>query len=208
MTLISRRGTCAARAGQAPAQERCNVGDRHEETPIMNNKPLEPNEPVLLALVDAVTAWQSALEQTLAASGLNYAKWLLLRAIRQNAFVRHEPLVGAMLIDAACSERLLSDLLRDGWIECADSDAAPHICTTAEGRLERVWQAVKALHSVSVSPFNSQERVALGTLLQRMKLTLSDHSERRSRSTTNEPAAALVCASRSSCTGTSRPACA
>ncbi|CAG2128493.1 MarR family transcriptional regulator [Cupriavidus numazuensis] len=174
----------------------------------MHTKPLEPNEPVVLALVDAVTAWQRALEQTLAASGLNYAKWLLLRAIRQNIFVRHEPLAGAMLIDAACSERLLSDLQGDGWIEYSGSAAAPQICAAAEGRLERVWQAVKALHSVSVSPFSSQERAALGTLLQRMKLTLSDHSERRNRSTTTEPTAMVVCTSRASCTGTSQPACA
>ncbi|ODV42231.1 MarR family transcriptional regulator [Cupriavidus sp. UYMMa02A] len=148
----------------------------------MQTKPLEPNEPVVLALVDAVTAWQGALEQTLSASGLNYAKWLLLRAIRQNAFVRHEPLASALLIDGACAERLLGELQRDGWVECSDP-AMPRISAAAESRVERVWQAVKALHSVSVSPFNSQERVALGTLLQRMKLTLSDHSARRSRTT-------------------------
>jgi len=147
----------------------------------MQPKPLEPNEPVVLALIDAVTAWQAALEQTLSASGLNYAKWLLLRAIRHNSFVRHAPLPGPMLIDIAQSERMLDELRQEGWVEYSDA-AAPAIAEGAHGRLERLWQAVKALHSVSVSPFSSQERVALGSLLQRMKLTLHDHSERRSRS--------------------------
>jgi len=147
----------------------------------MQSKPLEPNEPVVLALVDAVTAWQGALEQTLSVSGLSYTKWLLLRAIRQNAFVRHQPFLGAMPIDVACSERLLSELAQDGWVEYSDT-VAPRIAEAASTRLERAWQAVKALHSVSVAPFSSQERVALGSLLQRMQLTLSDHSARRSRS--------------------------
>lgn len=152
----------------------------------MHTKPLEPNEPVVLALVDAVMAWQGALEQTLSTSGLNYGKWILLRAICQNAFVRHEPLAGAMLIDAACAERMLNELHDDGWVEYAGT-GTPRISAAAEGRVERVWGAVKALHSVSVSPFSSHERVALGTLLQRMKLTLSDHSARRSRGTASEP---------------------
>ena len=152
----------------------------------MHTKPLEPNEPVVLALVGAVMAWQAALEQTLSASGLNYGKWILLRAIWQNAFVRHEPLAGTMLIDVASSERMLGELHDDGWVEYS-STGAPRIPAAAEHRVERVWGAVKALHSVSVSPFNSHERVALGTLLQRMKLTLSDHSARRSRGTAAEP---------------------
>jgi hypothetical protein len=167
----------------------------------MHTKPLEPNEPVVLALVDAVIAWQGALEQTLSASGLNYGKWLLLRAIRQNTFVRHAPLAAAMLIDAACAERMLGELHRDGWVEYSDT-AAPRISAAAEGRIERAWQAVKALHSVSVAPFNSQERVALGTLLQRMKLTLSDHSARRSRSAAAEPVAVPPAASRAGAAGT------
>ncbi|CAG9172648.1 hypothetical protein LMG23992_02289 [Cupriavidus laharis] len=175
----------------------------------MQTKPLEPNEPVVLALVDAVTAWQGALEQTLSASGLNYAKWLLLRAIRQKAFVRHEPLVGAMLIDAACTERLLSELQHDGWVEYSDT-TAPQISAGAKDRVERVWQAVKALHSVSVSPFNTQERVALGTLLQRMKLTLSDHTARRSRRPATEPVAVPAGASHAAPAGTgaTQPLCA
>lgn len=154
----------------------------------MHTKPLEPNEPVVLALIEAVMAWQGALEQTLSASGLNYGKWVLLRAIWQNAFVRHEPLAGALLIDVASSERMLGELHDDGWVEYS-STGAPRIPAAAEARVERVWGAVKALHSVSVSPFNSHERVALGTLLQRMKLTLSDHSARRSRGTAAEPIA-------------------
>ncbi len=85
----------------------------------MQPRPLEPSEPVVLALVDAVTAWQSALEQTLCASGLNYAQWLLLRAIRQDAFVRGSPLTGPMPIDVARSETMLDELQRDGWIEYA-----------------------------------------------------------------------------------------
>ncbi len=152
----------------------------------MHTKPLEPNEPVVLALVDAVIAWQGALEQTLSTSGLNYGKWVLLRAIWQNVFVRNEPLAGVMLIDAACAERMLGGLHNAGWVEYS-ATGAPRISAAAEGRVERVWGAVKALHSVSVAPFNSHERVALGTLLQRMKLTLSDHSARRSRGAASEP---------------------
>ncbi|WER44583.1 MarR family transcriptional regulator [Cupriavidus sp. WKF15] len=167
----------------------------------MHSKPLEPNEPVVLALMDAVTAWQGALEQTLSASGLNYGKWLLLRAIMQNAFVRHEPLAGVMPIDAARAEHMLGELQRDGWIEYSDS-GAPRISAAAEGRVERVWQAVKALHSVSVSPFSSHERVALGALLQRMKLTLSDHSARRSRNPANEPVTLHTAAGRVGAGGT------
>lgn len=146
----------------------------------MQPRPLEPNEPVVLALVDAVTAWQEALEQTLSASGLNYAKWLLLRAIRQGAFVRGSPLPGAMRIDVAQSEQMLRDLERDGWIEYGDAPH-PRVADAAASRLERTGQALSALHSVSVAPFSSQERVALGSLLERMKITLSDHTTRQIR---------------------------
>ena len=135
----------------------------------MQPRPLEPNEPVVLALVDAVTAWQDALEQTLSASGLTYAKWLLLRAIRRGHFVRGAPLPGAMPIDVPQSELLLHELRRDGWIEYAEA-IAPRISDTAASRLERASQALSALHSVSVAPFSPQERVALGSLLERMKI--------------------------------------
>ncbi|WP_042885022.1 hypothetical protein [Cupriavidus necator] len=167
----------------------------------MQPRPLEPNEPVVLALVDAVTAWQEALEQTLSASGLNYAKWLLLRAIRQGAFVRGSPLPGTMRVDVAQSEQMLQDLERDGWIEYADA-LHPHIADAAASRLERTGQALSALHSVSVAPFSSQERVALGSLLERMKITLSDHTTRQIRVGTEaarheKPAAAPA----ATCTG-------
>ncbi|MCY1351030.1 hypothetical protein D9M68_608040 [compost metagenome] len=146
----------------------------------MQPRPLEPNEPVVLALVDAVTAWQDALEQTLSASGLTYAKWLLLRAIRRGNFVRGAPLPGALPIDTPQSELLLHELRRDGWIEYAEA-TTPRISDTATSRLERVSQALSALHSVSVAPFSSQERVALGSLLERMKIRLNDHTTRQIR---------------------------
>ncbi|WP_354684866.1 MarR family transcriptional regulator [Cupriavidus necator] len=161
----------------------------------MQPRPLEPNEPVVLALVDAVTAWQDALEQTLSASGLNYAKWLLLRAIRRGAFVRGSTLPGAMPIDATRSELLLAELERDGWIEYSDN-LPPRIAESAAGRLERASQALSALHSVSVAPFNSQERVALGSLLERMKITLSDHTTRQIRvggEAQDKPATPVTC---------------
>jgi hypothetical protein len=158
-------------------------GKPKQETPFMQPRPLEPSEPVVLALVDAVTAWQSALEQTLCASGLNYAQWLLLRAIRQDAFVRGSPLTGPMPIDVARSETMLDELQRDGWIEYADTQA-PRIADSAASRLQRTAQALSALHSVSVAAFSSQERVALGSLLERMKTTLSDHTTRQVRAGT------------------------
>ena len=48
----------------------------------MQPKALDIHEPVVLALVDAVTAWQGALDQTLRVAGLTYPEWLLLQAIR------------------------------------------------------------------------------------------------------------------------------
>ncbi|AQV93624.1 MarR family transcriptional regulator [Cupriavidus necator] len=149
----------------------------------MQPRPLEPSEPVVLALVDAVTAWQSALEQTLRASGLDYAQWLLLRAIRQGAFVRGTPLAGLMPIDVARSETMLDELRRDGWIEYAGTQA-PRIAESAASRLQRTAQALSALHSVSVAPFSSQERAALGSLLERMKTTLDGHTARQVRAGT------------------------
>ncbi|WP_432259856.1 MarR family winged helix-turn-helix transcriptional regulator [Cupriavidus sp. TMH.W2] len=146
----------------------------------MQPRPLEPSEPVVLALIDAVTAWQGALNQTLRTSGLNYAQWLLLRAIRHGAFVRGAPLAGPMPIDAARSETMLDELQRDGWIEFAATEA-PRIAEGAANRLQRAAQALSALHSVSVAAFSSQERAALGSLLERMKTTLNGHTSRQIR---------------------------
>ncbi|QET02023.1 MULTISPECIES: MarR family transcriptional regulator [Cupriavidus] len=146
----------------------------------MQPKALETNEPVVLALVDAVTAWQAALEQTLSVSGLTYSKWLLLRAIGQERLARAQPFHGAVFMDIARTEALLSELHDDGWIEFAETGNAC-IAPAARARFDRAAQAVKALHSVSVGHLNSEERAALGGLLQRMTGTLHDHAERRSR---------------------------
>jgi DNA-binding MarR family transcriptional regulator len=146
----------------------------------MQPRPLEPNEPVVLALIEAVTAWQGALDQTLRASGLSYPQWLLLRAIHQEAFMRGAPLAGPMRIDAAQSETMLDELRQDGWIEYTGTQA-PHIAERATGRLQRTAQALSALHSVSVAAFSSQERAALGSLLDRMKSTLNGHTSRQVR---------------------------
>lgn len=154
----------------------------------MQRKPLEPSEPVVLALIDAVTAWQDALEQSLRASGLTYAQWLLLRAIRQGAFVRGLPLPGTMPIDAVQADEMLEQLQRDGWIAYAE-DLAPQIAEGAVKRLERAAQAISALHSVSVAAFSSQERAALASQLERMKTTLNDHTTRQIRVGTEKPAA-------------------
>ncbi|AOY93672.1 hypothetical protein BKK79_19070 [Cupriavidus sp. USMAA2-4] len=146
----------------------------------MPSSALEASEPLILALTDAMTAWQGALELTLSAAGLSYVKWLLLRAIARGNFTRGAALCGPVLIDPPWSERLLRELRDDGWLSFAGSEA-PRIRTDAEDRVRRVWQAVKALHSVSVAPFNAQERVALGSLLERMKGTLHDHTGRQRR---------------------------
>ncbi|CAG9178015.1 hypothetical protein LMG32289_03970 [Cupriavidus pampae] len=146
----------------------------------MQPKALETNEPVVLALVDAVTAWQAALEQTLSVSGLTYTKWLLLRAIGQERLTRAQPFQGTVYIDSARTEALLADLHAEGWIEFAET-GAPCIAPAARPRFERAAQAVKALHSVSVGHLNTEERAALGGLLQRMTGTLHNHAERRSR---------------------------
>ncbi|SOY43894.1 MarR family transcriptional regulator [Cupriavidus taiwanensis] len=146
----------------------------------MQPRHLEPSEPVVLALIDAVTAWQGALDQTLRASGLNYSQWLLLRAIRQGAFKRGAPLAGPMPIDAAQSEMMLDELRRDGWIEYTGT-LPPRLAEGATARVQRTAQALSALHSVSVAAFNSQERAALVSLLDRMKSTLSGHTARQVR---------------------------
>lgn len=146
----------------------------------MQPKALEINEPIVLALVDAVTAWQGALEQTLSVSGLTYPKWLLLRAIHQGAFRRGLPLATAVFLDVAHTERLLVELRDDGWL-AFDVDGTPHIATSASTRLDRAGQGVKALHSLSVGQFNAEERVALTGLLHRMTGTLTDHAERHRR---------------------------
>ena len=146
----------------------------------MQPKALETNEPVVLALVDAVTAWQAALEQALSAHGLTYSKWLLLRAIRQESVVRTQPFQGAIFMDGTQTERLLRELRDDGWLEFNEA-GTPCITPAARTRIERAGQAVKALHSVSVGHLNTEERAALGGLLHRMTGTLHDHAERHSR---------------------------
>jgi len=146
----------------------------------MPSRALQASEPLVLALIEAVTAWQRALERTLSSSGLNYVKWLLLRAIAKGEFVRGAALCGPVMIDASWSERLLRELRDDGWLAFAGQEP-PRIPAEADARVQRVGLAVKALHSVSVAPFNTQERVALGSLLERMKGTLHDHTQRQRR---------------------------
>lgn len=146
----------------------------------MQPKALDIHEPVVLALVDAVTAWQAALEQTLSASGLTYPKWLLLRAIRLDEFQRGQPCEGAIFLDVPHTERLLRELGDEGWLVFA-ADGTPSVAPAACQRLERSAQAVRALHSVSVCHLSSAERAALGSLLQRMTGTLADHAARHRR---------------------------
>ncbi|GAB7546629.1 MarR family transcriptional regulator [Cupriavidus sp. CuC1] len=146
----------------------------------MQPKALEPTESVLLALMDSVREWQSVLDQTLSDAGLDYPKWILLRAIRQEEFVRHEPYLGQMLISATHSESLLGDLQADGWI-AYDPAGQPLIPVDAEPKVDRVWKGLKALHSVSVAAFSTEERTTLTASLRRMKATLHDHSMRLGR---------------------------
>ncbi|AZG14739.1 MULTISPECIES: MarR family transcriptional regulator [Cupriavidus] len=146
----------------------------------MQPKALEIHEPVVLSLVDAVTAWQGALDQTLSDSGLTYPKWLLLRAIRLGDFTRGEPCQGAIFLDVPQTERLLRELHADGWIDFP-ADGTPHIAADACPRLERAAQAVRALHSVSVGQLAPAERAALTSLLHRMTTTLEDHAARHTR---------------------------
>ncbi|WP_420992191.1 MarR family transcriptional regulator [Cupriavidus sp. 30B13] len=146
----------------------------------MRPKALEPTESVLLALMASVREWQSALDQTLSEVGLDYPGWLLLRAIRQEEFVRHAPYAGLMPISVAQSEAMLGPLQAHGWI-ALDASGQPFIPAAALARVERVYTALKALHSVSLAPFSSAERAALTASLLRMKATLHDHCERRGR---------------------------
>lgn len=146
----------------------------------MQPKALDIHEPVVLSLVDAVTAWQSALEQTLSVSGLTYPKWLLLRAIRLGEFTRGEPCHGAIFLDVPQTERLLRELHADGWLEFP-VDGEPQVAPEANSRLERAAMAVRALHSVSVGHMTPAERAVLTSLLHRMTSTLDDHAARHSR---------------------------
>jgi hypothetical protein len=146
----------------------------------MQPNSLEIHEPVVLALIGAVTAWQGALEQTLSVSGLTYPKWLLLRAIRHGEFTRGRPCESAIFLDVPQSERLLRELADDGWLDFA-VDGAPCIAPAAGTRLKRAAQAIKALHSVSAGQFGTSERAALSGLLHRMTATLQDHTARHSR---------------------------
>lgn len=146
----------------------------------MRPRALEPTESVLLALMDSVREWQLVLDQTLSEAGLDYPGWILLRAIRQEEFVRHEPCLGPMLISAPQSESLLNALHKAQWIEF-DPAGQPFIPVGALPRMDRVWNALKALHSVSVAPFSNEERTTLTASLMRMKATLHDHSVRLGR---------------------------
>jgi hypothetical protein len=161
-------------------------------------KPLDTNEPVVMALIDAVTSWQGALEQALSTSGLDYVKWVLLRTISREEFMRGQYCRGPVLIDPGLAEHLLAELYRDGWIVFRDQlghlagpeseTAQPVIPADSHARFDRVSQSVKALHSVSVSPFAPQDRVALGTLLRRMKDTLDEHADRQCKRAPAPPA--------------------
>ncbi|ABF08068.1 hypothetical protein ACUXAV_003875 [Cupriavidus metallidurans] len=146
----------------------------------MQPKALDTHEPVVLALVEAVTAWQGALEQTLGVSGLTYPKWLLLRAIRHEEFVRGKPCETAIFLDVAQSEHMLRELGDDGWLSF-DADGTPRIAPASVARMKRAAQAIKALHSVSAGQFSTSERAALSSLLHRMTTTLEDHVARHIR---------------------------
>lgn len=141
----------------------------------------ESHEPVVFDLIDTVKAWQDVLNQELSVYGINYVKWVLLRAIMHGEFVRHEDYLGPLLIDAEQAERLLAELHATGWVAftSAPQTAEPFVPPEAMARVTRVSQSVRALHSVSVAPFDRQERAALGTLLRRMKSTLREHSQRK-----------------------------
>lgn len=164
----------------------------------------ESVEPTVVALIDAVTAWQGALDQTLSASGLTYAKLLLLRAISRGEFERGKGYRGAVFVDATLAEHLLTELHAHSWVRfvnaldhpCApdDADARPTIAEAMRARLARIEQSVKALHSVSAAPFSADERATLGLLLQRMKETLDDHRSRQERRPCEGLAAAPCCA--------------
>lgn len=171
----------------------------------MQPKPPETHDPVVLALIDAVTAWQGALEQALSSAGISYVKWLLLRAVAQGKFTRHQSWQGPILIDPQLSEHLLGELHLEGWIvfahpekpgdaelaicEPSVTSAAPRIAPPAKCRFDRLFQSVRALHSVSVAPFSAIERATLSALLRRMQNTLHDHTSRQTRL---EPSAAAA----------------
>jgi hypothetical protein len=169
----------------------------------MVTKSNESVEPTVVALINAVTAWQGALDQTLSASGLTYAKLLLLRAIVNEEFERESGYRGAVFIDAKLAEHLLSQLHDDAWISFVDAldqpcapdaaNARPAVAEPMRARLGRIEQSVKALHSVSAAPFSADERATLGLLLQRMKETLDDHRSRQERRPCDGLVAAPCC---------------
>ncbi len=149
----------------------------------------DAGEPTIVALVEAMKAWQRALDTTLSTSGLTYVKWILLRAVARGDYVRHQPYLGAILIDVEMGEHLLAELHRDRWIGFVDGagmtcgpalpEAQPVVPEAERARVQRIAQSIKALHSVSVSPFSSDERTMLSTLLQRMQVNLNEFSDRR-----------------------------
>lgn len=149
----------------------------------------DAGEPTIVALVEAMKAWQRALDTTLSTSGLTYVKWILLRAIARGDYVRHRPYLGAILIDVEMAEHLLAELHRDRWIGFVDGagmacgpalpEGQPVVPEAERARVQRIAQSLKALHSVSVSPFTSDERAMLSTMLQRMQANLNEFSDRR-----------------------------
>ncbi|MBO4122831.1 MarR family transcriptional regulator [Cupriavidus gilardii] len=164
----------------------------------------DAGEPTIVALVEAMKAWQRALDTTLSASGLTYVKWILLRAIARGDYVRHRPYLGAILIDIEMGEHLLAELHRDHWIAFVDGagmtcgpalpEAQPVVPDAGRARVQRIAQSIKALHSVSVGPFSTEERAMLSTLLQRMQVHLNEFSDRRhaQRDDTSEDETPLI----------------
>lgn len=155
----------------------------------MTLRSTDAGDQTILALAAAMQAWQRALDATLSTQGLNYVKWTLLRAIAHGDYVRHQPYVGVLMIDVDMAERLLQELYRARWIVFADKagrscgpalhDAQPLIAAEQRARIDKIGLAIKALHSVSVSPFNLEERSQLCALLQRMEQTLNNHASRQ-----------------------------
>ncbi|MGK9872227.1 hypothetical protein O6151_24045, partial [Salmonella enterica subsp. enterica] len=58
-------------------------------------------------------------------------------------------------------------------------EGQPVVPEAERARVQRIAQSLKALHSVSVSPFTSDERAMLSTMLQRMQANLNEFSDRR-----------------------------
>jgi hypothetical protein len=141
----------------------------------------ESQERVVFDLIGAVKAWQAVLDQELSEYGIDYAKWVLLRAIVHGEFVRHETYLGPLRITAHQSEDLLAELHAAGWVAFTSEPPKPEpfVPQAAMARVARVSQAVRALHSVSVAALDRQDRGMLSALLQRMTSTLHEHHHRK-----------------------------